>query len=81
MSTASEELESFYQFAELRLQCAARGETLDDIYAEWRAANVPADVREADVRAIQASLRDMDAGNSGRPIQEFFAEFRERNSL
>lgn len=81
MSTISEELQSFYQFVELRLHSAHCNDSLDELYAEWRASNRSAAEHDRDVRAIRASLRDMDEGNTGRPIQEFAAEFRQRNGL
>jgi hypothetical protein len=81
MPTAADELQSFYHYAELRLQSDRRGESLDEIYAEWRANNPAPEVHESDFRAVRASLRDMDAGNIGRPVEEFAAEFRRQNGL
>ena len=81
MSTVSDELQSFYHYAELRLQSDRRGESLDEIYAEWRAGNPTPESHQTDVRAVRASLRDMDGGNTGRSIEEFAAEFRQRNGL
>jgi hypothetical protein len=81
MSTASEELNSFYQFAEWRLQGSGRDETLDDLYAEWRAQNPSPEELDKDVRAVRASLRDLERGEMGRPFNEFAAEFRQRKQL
>jgi hypothetical protein len=78
MATIAEELNSFYNFAELRLQRSSGDETLDEIYAEWRASNSPSCLRETDVRAVQASLRDMDSGERGRSFDDFAVEFRQR---
>ncbi len=81
MSTLSEELQSFYHFAELRLQSDRHGESLDETYAAWRTGNPSLQTHESDVCVVRASLRDMDEGNTGRPIQDFAAEFRQRNGL
>jgi hypothetical protein len=54
---------------------------LDDLYAEWRALNPIPDHLKKDVLAVKASLRDMDRGIIGKPIDEFEREFRERNGL
>jgi hypothetical protein len=80
MSITSDELQQFYVFAQHRLH-EASGETLDDIYAEWRSSNPLADVLDQDVKAVKASLRDLDEGEVGRPVGEFSAEFRRRNGI
>ena len=81
MSTVSEDLQSFSQFVELYLRNSSGSETLDDLYTEWRARNpAPADL-ENDIRAVQASLRDLESGENGRPFDEFAANFRERKGL
>jgi hypothetical protein len=80
MSTA-DDLQSFYQFAEQRVRSVGSDQTLDQLYAEWRASHPLPDELEQNVRAVQASLRDMDAGETGRPIDEFAAEFRQRNGI
>ena len=81
MATISEELQSFNQFAEVRLRNAGCRETLDELYAEWRACHPTPKELEENVRAVRAALRDMDEGETGRPIEEFSAEFRRRNGI
>lgn len=76
MATLTEELDSFYKFAEGRLRSDATGETLDSLCAEWRIGHPSPDELGMNVRAVRAALRDMEAGESGRPIGEFIAEFR-----
>jgi len=73
----SELIESFAQFA--RAQVNARGEALpiDELFDEWRILNPPSD----DWLAIQASLRDMEHSETGRPVEDFAAEFRQRNHI
>jgi hypothetical protein len=81
MATTTDELRSFYQFAETRLRNGGCDQSLDDLYAEWRAGNPTPTELEGDVRAVRASLRDMDEGETGRPVSDFIAEFRQRNGL
>ena len=82
MASVSEELESFYNYAEVRLRSGSAPEaSLDELYAEWRARNPTQETLETDVRAVRAALRDMEAGEAGRPITEFMAEFRQQNGL
>jgi hypothetical protein len=81
MSATAEQLQSFYQFAELRLRNGGCDQSLDDLYAEWRACNPTPEELDTNVRAVRAALRDMDEGQTGRPFDEFAAEFRQRNGI
>jgi hypothetical protein len=81
MRPATEELEEFYQFAKQRLQNGGSNQSLDDLFSEWRACNPTADQLEVDVRAVRASLRDMENDETGRPFEDFAAEFRRRNGI
>ncbi len=70
-------IEDFAQFA--REQVHQRGEDfpIDDLFDEWRMQHPPAE----DWQAIKASLRDLENGETGRPFEEFAAEFRQRNII
>jgi hypothetical protein len=81
MPTTTAELQSFYQFAEERLRNGGCDQTLDDLYAEWRACNPLPSELDDNVRALRASLRDMDEGQTGRSLDDFAAEFRQRNGI
>ena len=81
MPATAEQLHSFFQFADLRLRNGGCDQSLDDLYAEWRACNPTPEERDINVRAVRASLRDMDEGQTGRPFGEFAAEFRKRNGI
>ena len=73
----SDLIESFAQFA--RGQVTQRGEnvSIDELFDEWRVLNPPPE----DWSAIRASLRDMESGDTGRPFEEFAADFRLRNGI
>jgi hypothetical protein len=81
MAATTEQLHNFYQFVEQRLRENQCEQTLDDLYAEWRAQNPTPEELETDVRAVRAALRDMDGGETGRPIEDFAAEFRQKNGV
>jgi hypothetical protein len=81
MVAAAQELQSFYQFAEGRLQTAGSSQTLDDLYLEWRACHPAPGELEGNVLAVRAALRDMDDGETGRRIEDFATEFRKRNGI
>jgi hypothetical protein len=81
MAATTQELQSFYQFAEQRLRNGGAEQSLDDLYGEWRACNPTREELETNVLAVRAALRDMDGGETGRPVDEFAAEFRRRNGI
>jgi hypothetical protein len=79
--TVTQELQSFYQFADERLRNGGSDQTLDELYSEWRACNPTLEELETNVLAVRASLRDMDRGETGMPLEQFAAEFRKRNGI
>ena len=81
MSTTATDLLSFCQFADQRLRNGNCDQTLDELYAEWRACNPAPEELESNVLAVRAALRDMEQGETGRPVEEFAAEFRRRNGI
>ena len=81
MAATTEQLHSFYQFAEQRLRENQCEQTLDELYSEWRARNPTPEELETNVLAVRAALRDMDGGETGRSIDEFAAEFRQQNGI
>lgn len=70
-------IEDFAQFARERVNQRGEDFPIDDLFDEWRTQQPPAE----DWLAIKASLRDMENGDTGRPFEEFAAEFRQRNSI
>ena len=74
MSTVKEEFELFTAFARNHVTDA---KSPDELYDRWRDQYY----HDIDARAIEASLADMRAGETGRPFNEFAAEFRQRNSF
>jgi hypothetical protein len=81
MAEAAQELQNFYQFADQRLRGHTGEQSLDQLFAEWRSQNPGPKELQDNVLAVRASLRDMDSGINGRPIDEFELEFRQRNGL
>jgi hypothetical protein len=73
----SELIEDFAQFA--REQVNRRGEELplDELFEEWRLTHPPVE----DWLAIQASLRDVENGVTGRSFEDFALQFRKENDL
>ena len=68
-------IENFTQFARAQVKERGDGIPIDELFDEWRILNPPSD----DWQAIHASLRDLEHGETGRPFEDFAAEFRQRN--
>jgi hypothetical protein len=81
MIATAKELQSFTEFVTERLQDDKCHATLDELFSEWRIHNPTPDEIETNVRAVRASLHDMDRGETGRPFEDFAAEFRRRNGI
>ena len=82
MATTHEELESFYRFASEQLGNGGTEKTIDELYDQWRFEQLtPEDIAE-NVAAIQASIDDLNRGESGRDARLVVEELRsELNSL
>ncbi len=75
--TVLQDIDSFHQYARA---IVTRGEgdfTIDDLYEQWRTERFS----DEDLKAIQASLMDLEAGEKGMPFEEFMKEFAERHGL
>jgi hypothetical protein len=70
MST-SELVHDFSNFAAGRLTGATEP-SIDELYEEWRSKAF----QEVDAAAVMASVRDLEAGERGRPFDEFMEEFK-----
>lgn len=73
----TQQIDAFAQFARARIEKDAAEISLVELLDEWLLQNPSPE----DWLAIQASLRDMEAGETGQPFEQFAAEFRDRNGL
>jgi hypothetical protein len=73
----TELIESFTRYAKEKVDREGNDLSIDDLFDEWRTQYPLAD----DLLAIKASLRVMENGETGRPFDEFSAEFRLRNNI
>ena len=74
MATLEKEIEDFARYAKSH---SSENVTLDELYDRWREQTY----EDTDALAVEASLRDMEAGETGRPFDEFSDEFRKRNKI
>ena len=81
MSITLEQIEQFREFAMQRLASDVASLNMVELAAEWEFRHESQEQLQHDVAAVNASLRDMDSGQTGRPMSEFLTEFRERNQI
>lgn len=74
--TTQQQLESFARFATARIlnDCS---QPIEEVFFDWWTSQY----RDDDRAAVEASLRDLQTGETGRSFDEFAKEFRVRNSL
>ena len=76
-----DELERFHKFS---LELIQRGEidwTWRDLLDAWRRQDPDSPERLADLAAIREAIADMEAGEVGRPFEEFDREFRRQHNI
>jgi len=73
----AEQIDAFAQFARARIEEGTAETSLVELVDEWLLNNPLSE----DWLAIQASLQDLEAGETGAPFEQFAAEFRDRNGL
>lgn len=77
MATTELDIDRFARFAKERIASGCAELSIDELFDQWRIQHPP----EEDTLAIQASLRDIERGETGRPFDEFAREFRKRNDI
>jgi len=73
-TSLDDKIEDFTRFAKGH---SSEDITMDELFDRWRERTF----QETDALAVEASLRDMEQGDTGRPFKEFAGEFRKRNHL
>jgi len=81
MSITLEQLNQFRDYAEQRLSAGSATLDMVELAAEWQFQHESRDHLKEDILAVKAALRDMDAGETGRPMAEFLKEFEELHQI
>jgi len=75
MAITKDDLAAFHQFAESAL--ASRGaESLQELVEIWELEHPTPELHAQNVAAVQAALRDMENGDTGRPAERVLEELR-----
>lgn len=80
MAPTKDQLESFYHFANNKIQANGSEPSLDSIYQLWRLENPTPDEQRDVHNAIQQGIEDIKAGR-GRPAEEVMQELREKYGI
>lgn len=81
MKATKQQVEEFRSFALKQLGDGGCESTIDELYDRWRLECPTDDEVSKDVLALKASLRDMEAGERGRPFDEFSRDFKSQHGI
>lgn len=74
--TTQEQIDNFHEFATKQLANGGAEKSVDELFDAWRISNpTPTEFRE-NVAAIQASIDDMNRGDTGRDAGKISQELR-----
>ena len=76
MSTTSEELDRFAEFARQQLGIGGSQLNLDELFDLWRAENPSDELYVEDVAAVNAAIADFRNGDRGTPAGEHSEQLR-----
>jgi hypothetical protein len=81
MAITHQDLQSFQRYASARLLNGGDQLEIDDLLEEWKHQTPDPDQAQGDMRAVEATLRDMDHGDHGRTADEVIREIIEKYKL
>ncbi len=79
--TTQQQLDSFYRFATEQLENGGSDKSVDELYDQWRSENLSSEDLAVNAAAIQASIDDMNAGETGRDAGEVIGNLRDELDL
>jgi hypothetical protein len=81
ISLLTADLSGFHSFIGEKLKEKNVGISPEEALDIWRAQHPLPDDFEENVEALREALEDMEAGDVGIPVEQFFREFREDHGL
>lgn len=75
------ELHDFHRFVGEKLSNGGATLSPEEIVDEWRALHPDPQELDDDIAAIQEAIDDLEAGDTGIPLEEFDRQFRLRHNL
>jgi hypothetical protein len=74
--TTQDQIDSFHRFATKQLANGRSEKSVDELFDQWRYENLRPEEHVENVAAIQASINDMNNGQTGRDAAEVEKELR-----
>jgi len=71
-----QQIDSFHQFALKQVSNGGSGLSLEQLFDLWQVQNPSAEELSESVAAVKSALRDMENGDTGRPVEDVIAELR-----
>ena len=71
-----EQIDSFHQFASSQVGNGGAELSMEQLFDLWQVQNPSRDELTESVAALNAAHRDMENGDSGRPVEDVVAELR-----
>ena len=75
MAITKDDLDAFHQFAEATL-ASRDAESLHELVDIWEIEHASPELHAQNVAAVQAAIRDMQNGDTGRPARNVIEELR-----
>ncbi len=76
MPTSTQELQNFQEYATARIQNDGAKLELEDLLDEWKHKNQDTERLHEDILAVKASLRDVESGETGTPVEDVIREIK-----
>jgi len=74
--TTQQDIDSFAAFAAHQIQNGASDLSVEEIFDLWQAQQQSTEHLSESIAAVKSALDDMEAGDTGRPFEEFAEEMR-----
>ena len=81
MPTSVQQLQSFHLYASARIQNGGAVLEIDDLFDKWKNRNPDPKQLTDDALAVRASLRDIERGETGQPVEDVIREIRVKYNL
>ena len=71
-----EQIDNFHSFASRHVSGDESSLTVAELFDLWQIQNIDADELVQSVQSVKSAIADMEAGDSGKPFNQFTAEMR-----
>ncbi len=76
-----DQVDSFHQFASQQVENNGAELSMEQLFDLWQVQNSSNEELVESVAAVTAALRDMENGDTGRPVEDVIAELRKEAKI